>query len=223
MQHRLAYKIIITIQMKPFSSLLTSMAFIVLFWAPLLQHPNGQFPVECMDDDSLRNRICCPNMCSGQGTCTDLDITLLSDPYDSTTVRNHWPYYFTGVCVCNGNYAGFNCSRCKYGYYGSDCSQNMVLRRRPISELTDSQWTEYITILKASKNYPSGYFIFLEEPMGPDTDLTTLGKTVVNSLYDLFIWQHHYAAKDSEKENGKPNWGQDYNYNIIILLYNIFL
>ena len=189
--------------MKAFSSLLTYVS--VTFFATMLQYSNGQFPVECMDDASLRDRVCCPSMCSNRGTCTDLNITLPSDPYNSMTVRDNWPYYFTSVCVCNGNYAGFDCSRCKYGYYGSDCSQKMVLDRRPISELTDSEWTEYINVLKASKNFQSGYFIFLEEPTGPNNNLTTLRKTTVNNLYDLFIWQHHYAAKDNENKNGKPS------------------
>ena len=192
--------------MMPISSLLTSMAIGVIF-CTILQHSNGQFPVECMDDNSLRSRTCCPNVCSNQGTCTDLDIALPQGQYNSSTVRDNWPHYFTRVCVCNGNFAGADCSRCKYGYYGNDCSEMMILPRRPISNLTDSEWIDYINILKASRNYQSGYFVFLEEPTGPNTDLTTLRKTTVDSLYDLFIWQHHYAAKDSEqeKEKCKPN------------------
>ena len=191
----------------PFSSLLTSVAISVILCTMMLQYSNGQFPVECMNGDSLRDRVCCPNMCSNQGTCTNLNITLPSGPYNNMTVRDTWPHYFTSVCVCNGNYAGFDCSRCKYGYYGSDCSQKMVLPRRPISELTDSEWTDYINILKASRNNQSGYFVFLEEPTGSNIDLTTLRKIPVNSLYDLFIWQHHYAAKDNEQKNEtcKPN------------------
>ena len=183
----------------PTSSLLTLVAMV--FCVTMLQYSNGQFPVECMDDDSLRGRMCCPNMCSNKGTCTNLNIPLLPGQYNSTTVRSNWPHYFTSVCVCNDNFAGADCSRCKYGYYGSDCSQTMILSRRPISNLTDSEWTEYINILKASRSFQSGYFVFLEEPTGQNTDLTTLRKTAVNSLYDLFIWQHHYAAKDNEQEN----------------------
>ena len=45
-------------------------------------------------------------------------------------------------------------------------------------------------------------FVFLEEPAAPDTDLTTLQKTNV-TLYDLFIWQHHYAANDNENTRSK--------------------
>ena len=184
-----------------FSSLLISMTFGILCTAVL---SNGQFPVECMDNAALQSRMCCPRSCSSRGTCASLNLTTPLQ-FDNTTVRNNWPYYFTRVCVCNGNYAGFDCSRCKYGYYGNDCSEKIVLPRRPISELSDSEWNDYISILKAARNFSSGYFVFLEEPSAPDTDLTTLRKTVVN-LYDLFIWQHHYAAKDNENERSEPSF-----------------
>ena len=75
----------------------------------------------------------------------------------------------------------------------------MVLPRRPISDLTTSEWTEYINILIASRTHPSGYFVFLEEPTA-GSDVTMLRKTTMVNLYDLFIWQHHYAAKDSENK-----------------------
>ena len=79
---------------------------------------------------------------------------------------------------------------------GEDCSQSMVLPRRPISDLTDSEWAEYISILKMAKDNDSGYFVFLEEPNGADADLTRLPKTLIK-LYDLFVWQHHYVTKDN--------------------------
>ena len=197
------------------SSLLVPVVLGVLFCTPMLQYSNGQFPIECMNDTSLQDRRCCPNMCSGRGSCTNLNLASLSDvSFDNLTVRNNWPYYFMSVCRCNGNYAGADCSRCKYGYYGDDCSKTMTLPRRPISDLTDDEWTEYIDILKRMRTYPSGYFVFTEEPEGPDTDLRTLEKTPVN-LYDLFIWQHHYAAKDNENKISKAIF-----YDIIVFAQN---
>ena len=135
---------------------------------------------------------------AGRGTCTTLNLNLPSSGFTHITVRDNWPYYYTQVCTCNNNYAGVDCSRCKYGYYGDNCTQSMVLPRRPISDLTDKEWTDYIDILKMTKNYTSGYFVFVEEPDGAGVDLTSLPTTVVE-LYDLFTWQHHYAAKDNER------------------------
>ena len=93
----------------------------------------------------------------------------------------------------------------------------MVLPRHPISELSDSEWNDYINILKAARNFSSGYFVFLEEPSAPNTDLRTLRKTVVN-LYDLFIWQHHYSAKDSENELSEPNFIDVYRLKLCRML-----
>ena len=132
---------------------------------------NGQFPVECMDNASLQRQRCCPlakdrtGVCgemAGHGSCTNLNLSLPAPGSDftHTTVRDNWTYYYTQVCTCNDNYAGVDCSRCKYGYYGDNCTQSMVLPRRPISDLTDSEWAEYIDILKLAKNYDSGYFYF---------------------------------------------------------------
>ena len=177
-------------------------AFGVIFTMMMIFQPsNGQFPMACMDDTSLQNRRCCPSNCgasSNRGSCMNINTPRPTGQYNSTTVRDNWPYYYTNVCRCNGNYAGFDCSRCKYGYHGSDCNEKIVLPRRPISELTPQELTEYINTLIMSRSHQSGYFVFLEEPTGPNDDLRRLNKTVANSLYDLFIWQHHYAAKDND-------------------------
>ena len=179
-----------------------------------------------MDDESLQTRQCCPNNCGDhRGTCVNINIP---DPmelqYDNTTVRDNWPYYFTNLCRCNGNYAGFDCSRCKYGYYGDDCTQKMILPHRQLSDLNTAEWESYINILRDSRNYDSGYFVFLEEPNATtSSDLTSLNKVGNVKLYDLFIWQHHYAAKDNE--NCKPTLINAYYFGLLkkIQRYDIAL
>jgi hypothetical protein len=181
------------------SGFLTSVMLGIIF-TMMLQPSNGQFPTACMDDTSLQTQTCCPNNCGGgsRGACTNISIPVLTE-FSNTAVRDNWPHYYTNVCRCNGNYAGFDCSRCKYGYYGSDCNQKMELvpPRRPISELSSGEWSEYLNTLIMSRSHPSGYFVFLEEPSRPNQNIMALRKTTVNSLYDLFIWQHHYAAKNN--------------------------
>ena len=91
--------------------------------APTFVH--SQIPTACADAESLRTLTCCPNECGeadGRGVCEDID---LPDHYSRTSsdVRANWPHYFTRACSCTGNYWGYDCSRCKYGYYGEDCSQ----------------------------------------------------------------------------------------------------
>ena len=58
----------------------------------------------------------------------------------------------------------------------------------------------YIEILNMSRTHNSGYKIVLDEYLPGTVDI----ETVDISLYDLFVWLHHFAAKDSEC-SGKLN------------------
>ena len=179
--------------MKTFVTIGTLVAF-----ALMIQSASSQIPATCSDARSLENSICCPDtgegVCgqdSGRGLCVPLNQPGYST--ESTDVRRNWPHYFTQVCQCNGNYGGYDCGRCRYGYYGSDCSQKQVLPRRPIHEYTDEEWNEFIEIIRLSKTYQSDYVVILEEAR-PGTSNVSMSNI---SLYDMFVWLHHFAAKDS--------------------------
>lgn len=97
----------------------------------LLQGTSAQIPTVCSDADSLEGTICCPATSDGicgenanRGQCVSLATLPRSDTVD---VRANWPHYFTQICQCTGNYGGYDCSRCKFGYYGENCSQFQVL------------------------------------------------------------------------------------------------
>ena len=75
-------------------------------------------------------------------------------------------------------------------------TKKQVLPRKNIMDLTDQEWTEYITILKMSRKYCSEYKIILDEVL-PGTKITGNQMREIN-LYDLFVWLHHYAAKNNE-------------------------
>ena len=111
------------------------------------------------------------------------------------------------VCQCNGNYAGYDCSRCKFGHYGDDCSQSQVLPRRPIASYTDEEWVEFIEILQMLRTHDSNYTVFLEESVPGNSSLLASNVT----LYKLYVWLHHSAARDSFS----PSELQPYNYNIM--------
>ena len=72
-----------------------------------------------------------------------------------------------------------------------------IRERKPISQLSDQEWTDYINILKMTRTNNSGYFVFAEEQSAGNSRPSTLIENV--PLYNLFVWQHHYVAKDSEK------------------------
>ena len=164
----------------------------------LIGPASSQIPTACSDANSLENAICCPDtgdgvcgQASGRGLCVSLNQPGYSN--ESTDVRVNWPHYFTQICQCNGNYGGYDCGRCRYGYYGSDCSQKQVLPRRPIHEYTDKEWNEFIQILRLSKTYQSDYVVILEESRSGTSNLSISNI----SIYNMFVWLHHFAAKDS--------------------------
>ena len=156
-----------------------------------------------MKPDNIMRKECCPEF-KETGTCGIQDgrgecgsITLRSD---KSSVRNGWPYYFNRTCVCNGNYAGYDCGRCKYGYHGENCSEYTIIERRPISEFSPEDWKKYVDILNMSRSHDSDYMVFLTEPQpGQSDDISQLHPTPIN-LYDLFVWQHHYTAKDNDNK-----------------------
>ena len=171
-------------------------SLIVISLAAIFQGVSAQIPAACANEESLWTLTCCPNECreaDGRGVCEDID---LPDHYNMTSsdVRANWPHYFTRACRCTGNYWGYDCSRCKYGYYGEDCSQNQTRPRDSIQQLTDEEWCDYIQILKWTRNHPSGHVVVLNEAQPGNTDI----QTQPIHLYDLFVWLHHYAAKDNE-------------------------
>ena len=162
-----------------------------------LQVVPAQIPRACADNYSLRNSICCPDTIDGvcgqnanRGRCIALDLPGYSN--ESIDVRRNWPHYFTRVCECNAKYGGYDCTRCKYGRYGPDCSQSAVLPRRPVSKYMDEDWNQFIDTIRLSKTYQSDYVVFLEEAR-PGTSNLSMSNI---SLYNLFVWLHHYAAKD---------------------------
>ena len=175
---------------------MNTLLLFVLLLLPSVTH--AQIPTVCSDADSLKYSICCPlttqGICgsrTGRGQCVSLS---LSD-YDpsSSDVRENWPHYYTQMCECNGNYGGIDCNRCKFGYYGSDCSQIQVLPRREAGSYTDSDWDELNRVLRLTRDYDSGYKVVLKEELPGTENLETTNI----SLYGFYIWAHHYAAKDS--------------------------
>lgn len=176
-----------------------SPVFLCFFAAVFLSSvANAQIPTVCTDQNSLVNSVCCPVTADGvcgedanRGTCISLNFP----NYNATTsdVRVNWPHYYTQICQCNGNFGGYDCSRCQFGYYGADCSQFQVLPRPPVRELSDSDWADYINIVRMTRSYNSGYSAVLTESLPGTADIPTVNLTV----YEFYVWIHHYTAKDS--------------------------
>ena len=88
---------------------------------------------------SLKNKKCCPIPkgfsvpCSNdgnRGTCQELIIRdcLFEyshyQPFQKGEERHNWPHaLYHKTCKCNSNFAGYDCSKCEFSYYGKDWAQ----------------------------------------------------------------------------------------------------
>ena len=172
----------------------------------IFRYSDAQFPTVCMVPKALQQsnvaKKCCPvfenSECGsavGRGECRSITLP------DGSSVRDRWPYYFDQVCVCRSNYAGYDCSRCKYGYSGENCEHKKVINRKPISEYNTEKWKKYTETIAHSKTYYPGYSVFHTETQSD----TSLPESTEVTLYNLFVWQHHYSAKDADTLGMKIN------------------
>ena len=169
----------------------------------------AQIPKVCSSKNNLTNRTCCPVPTSitgaltecgnnlGRGECRPVSSYCYTGyPNNADDPRRNWPsYFFNRTCHCNGNYAGYDCSECKFGYEGDDCNTKSSPRQRQsIADMTDDEWEDYNGKIARSKHEASRYVILLFN----ETDGNAFDAKPVNiSLYDMFTWMHHYAAKNN--------------------------
>ena len=175
---------------------LVTVLFAVSFFSSILDQTLSQIPTVCTDTESLSQLTCCPDDCgavSGRGECADIELPA-NYSLTSTNVRDNWPHYFTRGCKCYDNYAGYDCSRCKYGYYGQNCEHHQVIARKCAQDLSDAEWREFIRIMKMTRRFPSEYSVVLHEYPPGTTDLVS----TETNLFDFMVWIHHYASKDGQ-------------------------
>ena len=106
--------------------------------------------------------------------------------------RYNWPaQIFTRICHCTGNYAGYDCSRCKRGYGGPDCTVRQApVVRRSFLDLSPTEKNRIIEILNMAKTMPSDFTVpLIEQPTGTDSFKAL-------SLYDVFATFHYYTIRD---------------------------
>ena len=178
----------------------------------------AQIPAVCANNANLKARECCPNTPSGvcggnRGSCVNVN-TLCKTDYDSSMLPNSVTYYttdgrfnwpsqiFERVCQCHGNYGGYDCLDCKFGYGESDCNTKLPNRvRQSIAILPN--WSAYREQLRKAKHEPySRYKVYI------GGDLLEEASYVNVSLYDTFAWTHHYVSRTQVSSYPKDESGK---------------
>ena len=187
--------------------------FLLLIAAPIVL-VEGQFPKVCVNIDSLKKKECCPvppgfkEPCGkdGQrGDCGELTVRKWSATYNHFNTkhelddRHDWPRgIFKKGCKCRANFAGYDCSKCKYGYYGNECKEKKVRTRKNFAHLSREEKDKFMMYMNMSRYVESDYLVstsfYLEinDTVNNGGDPTRLFTNV--SVHEFFVWLHYYTA-----------------------------
>ncbi|XP_007248641.3 tyrosinase [Astyanax mexicanus] len=186
-----------------------------------------QFPRFCATPEALTSRSCCPpwpgdgSACganSGRGFCQDVVVSDLPDgpqyPHSGLDDRERWPLaFFNRTCQCAGNFMGYNCNECKFGYYGPTCAERRESVRRNIFSLSAAEKQTFISYLNLAKNTISPEYVIATSTRAQMNGVNgTVNPLFANvSIYDLFVWMHYYVSRDTLL-GGPGNIWQDVDF-----------
>ncbi len=169
----------------------------------------AQFPSKCSNIESLRSKTCCPvpeglnQPCGGpnRGECTEIPIAKWTDRFvhfkESHAIddRTNWPtLFYNKTCKCKGDFGGYDCSKCKFGKRGVNCTEKKpLLIRKDVRKMTQMEKDNYMSVLNKSRHVTSDYKVATTF----HADIMTSNSTnfVEVSAYDFYVWLHYYSAR----------------------------
>ncbi|KAG5837099.1 hypothetical protein ANANG_G00235670 [Anguilla anguilla] len=169
-----------------------------------------QFPRPCATAEVLRTKQCCPvwegdgSICgarSGRGFCQDVVISDRPNgpqyPHSDIDDRERWPLvFYNRTCQCAGNFMGFSCGECKFGYFGANCAERRESVRRNIFQLSVTERQKFISYLNLAKNTISEDYVIVTGTYEQMNNGTNPMFADIN-IYDLFVWMHYYVSRDA--------------------------
>ncbi|KXJ13362.1 tyrosinase [Exaiptasia diaphana] len=188
-----------------------------LFICAVVQQSEGQFPRICTNLESLKTKTCCPipknfaEPCGSDGKRGKCEELILRDwnytyshfqPFQNDDERHNWPRaMYEKTCKCNGNFGGYDCSKCEFGFSGTNCTKKKTLKRRNFLKLSPEEKDRYMRYINESKYFLSDYVVTtkfyeeISEVVQAGEDPSEMFHNVSN--YDLFTWMHYYSARDT--------------------------
>ncbi|CAI8029359.1 Tyrosinase [Geodia barretti] len=189
------------------------MLFLVFYLAAVVAVVNAIIPLPCANVEDLRARECCPTpdylgqnagpcgskLPESRGSCKAIEIPESEYNSSEKDVRKKWPIqYFKFTCVCNETFGGVDCGECSYAYNDNttECTTKTLFPRLPVSEMSSNDWRVYHNALRSIKGSPARYMV-ATSPFSDDPQVVN-DSLVQPTTYDLFVWLHHFVAKDND-------------------------
>ncbi|XP_078679594.1 tyrosinase-like [Branchiostoma floridae x Branchiostoma belcheri] len=164
----------------------------------------AQFPRVCIEN-VLTSKECCPTPpgftepCGGpgRGYCANIPNTTVEEANWKAAYyvddRRYWPLiFFNRSCVCEGNFSGYDCTKCIWGYRGTDCEtkQDKAVRRN-IKSFSSYEKKKFQRYVDRAKNTVSDIVFpteFYDNIRGSEDFVNV-------SVYDSFTALHYYASR----------------------------
>ncbi|XP_002738430.2 tyrosinase-like [Saccoglossus kowalevskii] len=164
------------------------------------------FPKVCLSGEIFASKECCPvpegyvDKCGGpeRGYCNDIVVNIVdsTDGFTGDFERFQWPTtFFNRSCQCLGNFDGPDCSDCKFGWSGKNCTNQTTRIRRNILNMTVEEVEQFKLYLIKAKNTISDYMIPTTLYRNMDDGQQPMFTEI--SVYDFFTWFHYYSVWDN--------------------------